>query len=366
MAAATQCVGAGHQRGQARHQAAGARAWPPAARRRPMVNDSGPRFETTTRAGRTPSPALRAAGGLPERPARADRLADRARRRRARQVPGHRHRRRGRRGRRARRGTASAGSATRCRWPTAARARSTCSAARTGTTVVTGPLGDPVRGAVAARRAAPRSIEMAHGVGPRRWPAAPEDNDPIAAVDHRHRRAHRGGGRRRRRGGSSSGVGGSATTDGGLGALRALYPLQRLRGVELLVGLRRAHHVRRRGRRCSRRRRARRAAQVELLRRRLERLAQVYLDEHGVDVTGAAGAGRGRWPGRRAGRVGAQLVPGFDLVADEVDLARPRRGRRPGRHRRGLPRRAVLRGQGRRRRRRAGPPNGVPVARRRR
>ena len=31
------------------------------------------------------------------------------------------------------------------------------------------------------------------------------------------------------------GLGGSATTDGGLGALRALEPLHRLRGVELNV-----------------------------------------------------------------------------------------------------------------------------------
>src|SRR5690606_16296018 len=31
------------------------------------------------------------------------------------------------------------------------------------------------------------------------------------------------------------GVGGSATTDGGLGALRALHPIARLKGVELVV-----------------------------------------------------------------------------------------------------------------------------------
>ncbi len=50
------------------------------------------------------------------------------------------------------------------------------------------------------------------------------------------------------------------------------------------------------------------AAQIELLRRRLERLAQVYLDEHGVDVValehaGAASRAR-RGTRRRGGRAG--------------------------------------------------------------
>ena len=61
-------------------------------------------------------------------------------------------------------------------------------------------------------------------------------------------------------------------------------------------------------------------AQVELLRRRLERLAQVYLDEYGVDVRGLP---RGGAAGGLAGglaTVGARLVDGFEFVADHVRL----------------------------------------------
>jgi glycerate kinase len=115
------------------------------------------------------------------------------------------------------------------------------------------------------------------------------------------------------------GVGGSATTDGGLGALRAIYPLQRLRAVELQV----ACDVRTKfveaadlfaGQKGAS------SAQIALLRRRLERLAQVYLDEHGVDVRDLEGAGAAGGLAGALAAVGAALVDGFDLVADEVGL----------------------------------------------
>src|SRR5690606_39886360 len=61
-------------------------------------------------------------------------------------------------------------------------------------------------------------------------------------------------------------------------------------------------------------------AQVALLRRRLERLAQVYRDEHGVDVTDLPGAGAAGGLAGGLAAAGARLVPGFDLVADEVEL----------------------------------------------
>ena len=115
------------------------------------------------------------------------------------------------------------------------------------------------------------------------------------------------------------GMGGSATTDGGLGALRAMGSPARYRGVDLLVA-------------CDVRtsfvdaaevfgpQKGASRAEVELLRRRLERLAQVYDEEYGVAVGDLprAGAAGGLAGGLAA--IGASLVDGVDLVADELAL----------------------------------------------
>src|SRR5205807_8387372 len=102
-------------------------------------------------------------------------------------------------------------------------------------------------------------------------------------------------------------------------ALRAIYPLPRLRGLELLVA-------------CDVRttfldaatvfaaQKGASSAQVRLLRRRLERLAQVYRDEHGVDVLGVDGAGAAGGLAGGLAAAGATLVEGFELIADEVGL----------------------------------------------
>jgi len=184
------------------------------------------------------------------------------------------------------------------------------------TSTVTGPLGAPVD---AAWRLDGRTavIEMARASG-LAAAGGPEGNDPVAA-------STRGTGQlivEALEAGASRvivGVGGSASTDGGLGALRAMHPLGRLRGVELLVA-------------CDVRttfvdaaavfapQKGATPAQVELLRRRLERLAQVYLEDHGIDVRDLPGSGAAGGLAGGLAAAGARLVSGFDLLADEVDL----------------------------------------------
>lgn len=185
------------------------------------------------------------------------------------------------------------------------------------TTLVSGPLGDPVaaqwrleRGRAVIEMARASGLELAGGA---------QGNDPIAAsttgTGELISAALEAGARR-----IVVGVGGSATTDGGLGAIRAVTPRQRLRGVELLVA-------------CDVRttfidaatifgpQKGASAKQVELLRRRLERLAQVYRDDFGVEVTEVAGGGAAGGLGGGLYALGAKLVGGFDLVAEEVRLA---------------------------------------------
>jgi glycerate kinase len=62
-------------------------------------------------------------------------------------------------------------------------------------------------------------------------------------------------------------------------------------------------------------------AQVALLRRRLERLAQVYERDYGVDVTDLPGSGAAGGLAGGLAAAGAALVPGFDVVADALGLA---------------------------------------------
>jgi glycerate kinase len=186
----------------------------------------------------------------------------------------------------------------------------------TRTTQVTGPLGDPVE---APWRLHGRAavIEMARASGLALVGGA-EGNDPVAASTY-------GTGELIAAAldlGATDivvGVGGSATTDGGLGALRALYPVHRLRGVRLTV----ACDVR-----CGFVEAATRfapqkgatPAQVELLQRRLERLVQVYRDEYGVDVANLEGAGAAGGLAGGLACVGGRLTPGAELVAERIGL----------------------------------------------
>lgn len=184
------------------------------------------------------------------------------------------------------------------------------------TTVVTGPLGDRVeaRWRLSGRVAV---IEMAEASGLALVGGA-AGNDPIAAstagTGELVTAALDGGARR-----IFVGHGGSATTDGGLAALRALFPPARLKGIELVAAV----DVRTTFLDAAdvfAPQKGATASQVELLRRRLQRLAQVYLDDYGVDVTTVVGGGAAGGLAGALAAVGATVEPGFELIAEELDL----------------------------------------------
>jgi len=183
-------------------------------------------------------------------------------------------------------------------------------------TVVTGPLGDPVEAGWALRDGV-AVIEMARASGLDLAGGA-EGNDPIEATtagtgELIGAAADAGAAR------IIVGLGGSATTDGGLGALRAMAPIARYRGIAIEVacdvrtGFVDAAPVFAPQKGAS-------AAQVELLRRRLERLTQVYASEHGVDVADLERAGAAGGLGGGLTIAGATLADGFTVIAEAVEL----------------------------------------------
>ncbi len=187
-------------------------------------------------------------------------------------------------------------------------------------TVVTGPLGDLVEVGWRCDRSEGRRqavLEMALASGLELVGGA-EGNDAVAASTHGTGElvasALDAGCRR-----VILGVGGSASTDGGLGAVRALEPLGRLRGVELVVGCD-VRTIFVDAARVFAPQKGASAAQVELLHRRLERLAQVYEQTHGVDVRDIPGGGAAGGLAGGLAAIGARLVVGFDLVAEELGL----------------------------------------------
>ena len=114
-------------------------------------------------------------------------------------------------------------------------------------------------------------------------------------------------------------VGGSATVDGGLGAIRAIGTPARLRGTEFIV----ACDVRALFGDAARLFGAQKGAtpvQIEFLSGRLEQLQQSYLREYGIDVSQLIGGGAAGGLAGGLSALGASLVPGFDVVADEVGL----------------------------------------------
>jgi glycerate kinase len=112
-------------------------------------------------------------------------------------------------------------------------------------------------------------------------------------------------------------LGGSATTDGGLGALRAIGTPARLRAVEFLVACDvetsfvDAAHVFAPQKGATK-------AQVKMLTQRLQQLAARYHADFGVDVTTISGSGAAGGLAGALAALGAQLIPGFDIVAEET------------------------------------------------
>lgn len=184
------------------------------------------------------------------------------------------------------------------------------------TTLVTGPLGDPVNADWRLHRGT-AIIEMACASG-LLLSGGQEKNDAVAA--------------------STTGtgelidaaldlgakriivcLGGSATTDGGLGAVRAIQTPARLKGVEFVVACDVTTAFTDAAKVFGPQKGAS-PAQVQLLTTRLERLVQMYKETHGVDVSLLPGAGAAGGLAGGLAALGAKLVPGFDLVAQEVLL----------------------------------------------
>jgi len=181
---------------------------------------------------------------------------------------------------------------------------------------VRGPLGDPVD-AEWRMRDDGAVVEMARASG-LTLTGGPDGNDPVQATTYGTGEliatALDEGARR-----VIVAVGGSATTDGGLGCVTALGP-RRLRAIDVTVA-------------CDVEitfldaaeafapQKGATPAQVALLRRRLDRLAQVYERDYGVDVRALPGSGAAGGLAGGLAALGATLVPGFDVVADALSLA---------------------------------------------
>ena len=184
-------------------------------------------------------------------------------------------------------------------------------------TTVSGPLGDPVE-AQWLSWGTQAFIEMAQASG-LVLVGGPQGNDALGASTYGTGEliaAAMGWGART----VTVTLGGSATTDGGFGALRALEPLARLTGIRLVAACDVATTFVDAAAVFGPQKGAS-PAEVGLLRRRLERLADLYRREYGVDVTDVAGSGAAGGLAGALVAVGAELRSGFALVADMVNLA---------------------------------------------
>lgn len=184
---------------------------------------------------------------------------------------------------------------------------------------VHGPLGEPVESAwFELDGGATGAVEMAMAAG-LTLAGGEEANDPMragtAGVGELIAAAVKAGARR-----ILVGMGGSASTDGGWGALEVLEPHSRLSGIRIEA----ACDVRTRfvdAAAVFSPQKGATPAEVEMLTRRLERLAQLYLQRYGVDVRALEGSGAAGGLAGGLAAIGATLSSGFDIVADRIDLA---------------------------------------------
>ena len=190
------------------------------------------------------------------------------------------------------------------------------------TSTVTGPAGTPVEAEWRLGEDGVAVIECATASG-LALAGGGEVNDPIAATStgtgELVAEAVADGATR-----VVVGLGGSAMTDGGLGAVEAV--LQRLggetladRGIELLVACD-VQTVFTDAARVFGPQKGADPDQVVELTTRLEQLQDRYQAEHGVDLATLPGGGAAGGLGGGLVVLGGDLVPGFQLVADQVGL----------------------------------------------
>jgi glycerate kinase len=189
-------------------------------------------------------------------------------------------------------------------------------------TTVTGPLGQPVDAEWAMLRGGVAVIEMARASG---LALVEGRSDPLRASSRGTGEliavAMREGARR-----VIVGVGGSASSDGGLAVVELLgWSLNHV-PVTVACDVKTAFID---AAEIYGPQKGATAAQVALLTRRLERLADQYESRTGVDVRTIVGAGAAGGLAGGLAAIGAQLEPGFDVVAtaagfeealDDVDL----------------------------------------------
>ncbi len=178
---------------------------------------------------------------------------------------------------------------------------------------VTGPLGDPVVAEWGVLTGGTAVVEMATASG---LALMITDVDPLRAstrgTGELIAAAIRSGARE-----VIVGVGGSATTDGGLAALEVLgWTLGRTKvSVACDVSTRFLDAAK-----VFAPQKGASEAQVALLARRLARLAEEYERRTGVDVREIPGGGAAGGLAGGLAAIGAQLEPGFDVVAGAVGL----------------------------------------------